>query len=140
MERMNLQRFGGGGSSSGSHGTSGSPKVSGNAYEAARNYWRELEYNNAGSGMNNLLNELEKQAGGKLGDETVKVVYGNRERYGNKMTALNGPMREIFSTGGTDDYSVTRENGFFVFNANRKGWMSFQERMKERLKSKGKWW
>lgn len=127
--RLSLTLFGDT-SKSGSHGSAGSPNVSGNQYKADKKYWSEIALEDVESGVYKLLRDLEASAGGELGKETVSARF-------NPASPIGKVLADIQRSGGTDDYFVSRTG---VFNANRAGWMAFSALMKFRLKRIGRWW
>lgn len=132
--KLNLNLFGGGGSSSGSPGAANERNVSGNQYKAEKNFWKATEQDEGtGSGMRSTLNDLESKAGGELGKEIVKVQISARN-------PLSKILLGLLKNGGKDNFYITREGGFLYLHTNRAGWVNFSEQMKFRYKKLGKWW
>ena len=132
--KLNLQCFGGGGSSSGSPGAANEKNVSGNKYKAEKNYWREVEQEEGtGSGLRSVLNDLESKAGGELGKEIVSVRI-------NARSPIAKILQGYLKSGGTDNFYVKIEGGYLTLYTNRAGWVNFSENMKLRYKRLGKWW
>lgn len=130
--KLDLQRFGGGGSSSGSPGATGNEQ-SGNQYSAEHNFWKKHDLEET-SGMNRLFIEANNAAGGKLGKDKVRIPMDRVPRY------LRGELQKVQREGGTEHFSIVSEKNFATFvETDRTGMVWLSERMKKIMKTR-QWW
>ena len=127
--KLNLQFFGDTGKS-GSGGAAMPTAEKTNRYTAAYNFWKK----EANAGVRQLFQELEAEAGGKLGDKIVSVPY-----------KWNSPIGKVLSerqrSGGTENLFFGRnKEGFATINANRTGMIELSEWLKDRLKAGKRWY